>query len=354
MTSLRTKWQKGLRTRRLLAQARAAVTQARREGLDGPPLLVTCLAQMGDVVLCAGVAAALRARHPRSPLLFAAQPTWLPLLEGDPTVNGALGAQTFYEVRALAGAGIFEKVYVLDIPMPSLLSYFDGLHNIFRYAPPTTGDWFTYGKNLMLLYEQNAGLAEGEARPRVWLRPEDRDAADALFARHGLNDGLPVFALHTHSSMESKNWPLDRWAALVTRWNAGSGARFLALGGPGEASALSSLPGVIHLAGQLSLKQTAAVIARCDFFLGLDSGLAYISEAVGTPGLVVLGATVVETSGPRDAELFSFVRAPGACVPACHRACTQMPLCIMALDVDAVDQSLQSAWEKHAGKAATI
>lgn len=354
MTSLQEKWDKGVRTWRLRAQARAHVEAARRRGRIGPACLITNLSQMGDVVLSAGVVVALRRRYPDSPLLFAAQPRWLEAVQDDPAIDGLLGARSLFEVRALARSGLFPTVYVLDIPIPTLLHYLDSLPNIFRYAPPTTADWFTLDKNLMALYEQNAGLEEGEASPRVWVRPEDHQAAETLLGEHGLSVGAgsgPLIAVHTQSSMASKNWSLDRWAALLTRWTATRGARFIVVGGPGEAEALRTLPGVTHLAGQLTVKQTAALIARCDYFIGLDSGLAYVSEAVGTPGLIILGATVRETSGPRGPQ-FSFVRAPDACLPACHRACTQQPLCITHLSVDAVDQALEQAWSCREWKEA--
>ena len=344
MSNLRVKWEKAVRLRRQRGQAQAAIAGARRAGRTGPPVLVTNLALMGDIVLCTGVAAALRERLSQSPLLFACLPRWREVPEGDPALDGVLDVRSLYEVRALARSGLFETVYVLDIPIPNLLDYLDGTPHIFRYGPPTTGDWFTHGKNLMALYEQNAGLAEGDARPRLWVRREDRQYADALFSEGGLTGDGPIIALHTQSSEETKNWPQEKFAALITRWQAARGARFVVVGGPGEAAALASLPGVTHLAGRLTIRQTAAVIARCDFFVGLDSGLAYIAEAVETPGLVILGATTAVTCGPRDHHLFSFVRAPEACEPACHRVCTRSPFCVTALGVDMVDLALQEAW----------
>lgn len=344
MTDLQDKWDKARRVGRAKRQARMCLDRARRAGQGGPRCLVVCTAQMGDVVLSAGIVAALRARMPQAALLFAGVPLWLPLLDGDPYCDGVLAVQSLYEVRALARAGLFDTTYVLDIPIPTLLGYLDGVPNVVRYAPPTTADWFTHRRNLMSFYEANAGLAEGEARPRVWVGPRDEACADDLFAQHGLrNTPGPVVALHTHSSMAAKNWPPDRFAELAMRWHARHGARFVVVGGPGEGQATASVPGVVTLAGQVSVRETAALIARCDFFVGPDSGLAYVAEAVGTPGLVILGATVPETSGPR-ASSFSFVRAPGACLPACHRACVRAPLCIMALTVDAVDEALAAAW----------
>jgi heptosyltransferase-3 len=347
MTTLREKWRKAARAKAQRAGAECAIARARSAGRTGPAVLVTNLAQMGDVVLSAGVCAALRARFPQAPLVFAGQPRWLEILQDDPAVDGLLAAETLYEVRSLARTGLFPQIFVLDIPIPDLLHYLDGLPQIYRYAPPTTADWFQQGKNLMAFYEQNAGLEEGEACPRVWVRPEDREHADKLFADAGLTGPEPIFALHTHSSMASKNWPLEYWAALITRWQMSHGVRFVTLGGPGEALPLASLPGVTDFSGKLTLKQTAAVIAKSNFFIGLDSGVAYIAEAMGTPGLILLGATVEETSGPRDRTRFRFVRAPHACLPACHRACTRSPLCVTALDVDIVDQSLQAAWSSR-------
>ena len=347
MSNLAVKWEKGVRVWHLRRQVQASLANAARaRGRSGAPILVANLAQMGDVVLSAGVVACLRERHPQSPILFMAQPRWLDVLQGDPNVDGLLGAKSLFEIRALAG--LFETVYVLDIPIPNLLDYFDGVPNIHRYQSPTTGDWFTYNKKLISFYEQNAGLPEGSARSRIWIRPEDHRYAEGLLAKHGLQNcpsGGPLIGLHTQSSMDSKNWPVEHWAALLTRWQATQGASFVVLGGPGEGSALQSLPGVTHLAGHLTLKQTAAMIARCDLFAGLDSGLAYIAEAVGTPGMIVLGSTVQETSGPRSAD-FTFVRAPEACLPACHRVCTKSTLCVTQLSVDAVDLALRQTWDR--------
>jgi ADP-heptose:LPS heptosyltransferase len=348
MSSPIVKWHKGIRTWRLIRQAKAAIAESREKGRTGPACLVTNLAQMGDVVLSAGVVAALRERLPQTPLLFACQPSWLEVLEGDPIVDGLLGARSLFEVRALARAGLFGTVYVLDIPIPDLLSYLGGVPGIYRYAPPTTADWFAAEEKLLTLYERNAGLPEGIARPHFWIRPEDRQVVQAIWETQQLptsQDAGPTIALHTQSSMESKNWPLDRWAELIGRWHAERGARFMVVGGPGEASALRGLSGVVHLAGQLSLKETAALIDRCDLFAGLDSGLAYVAEAMQTPGLVVLGATVAETSGPRW-NGFSYVRPASACRPACHRACTQQPLCITHLSIEGVDLALQGVWDR--------
>lgn len=333
MTREGTKFQKGLRILGLVRQARAQINAARAQGKDGPPVLVVMRAQMGDVVMGLGVAAVLRAeRHLKSPLLFGCQPQWQGLAIHDPVLDGTLAVQTLAEVRVLAR--LFPVIYVLDIPIPNLLHALDGVASVFRYGQPTTADWFTHGWHLIDLYAQNAGMGRGTVTPRVFLRDADKPSLPPF-------DGITL-ALHTHSSMAAKNWPASRFAELVARHPS---VRFVLMGAAGEGGELGSLPNVVNLTGHLTLTQTAAAIASCDLFVGPDSGPAYMAWAVGTRTLTLFGATVPETSGPCGPGHVG-VRAPGACVPACHRACVHTPLCINSLTVDAVSEALAHGLSK--------
>ena len=167
-TPPRERWQKGVRTLRLIASARRDIARVRRRpDRCGPACLVTNLSMMGDVVMSAGIVAALRERLPDSPLFFLCQPRWAELLEGDPAVDGVLGARTFFELRALGKSRLFDTLYVLDIPIPDLIHYLDGVPGVFRYGPPTTANWFLQKRHLVALYEENAGLPEGSTSSRV-------------------------------------------------------------------------------------------------------------------------------------------------------------------------------------------
>jgi ADP-heptose:LPS heptosyltransferase len=260
-----------------------------------------------------------------------------------------LTARSLFEVRVLARpASRFDTVYVVELPIPNLLGYFDGIDKVFRYAPPTTGEWFRFG-HLVAHYERNAGLPEGSVKPRIWIRPEDARTVDPLWRKIlGRKRSGPVIAVHTHSSVDTKNWPEDRFSELLTRWGTSREAHFVVVGGPGEGDSLRGLSNVTVTAGSLTPKQTAEIVRRCDFFVGLDSGLAYVAEAVETPGLIIMGATVRETCGPRGAD-YRFIRPCDACLPACHRTCTRTPFCIASLTVDEVDRALSELLTIGAG-----
>ncbi len=46
---------------------------------------------------------------------------------------------------------------------------------------------------------------------------------------------------------------------------------------------------VLNLCGRLSILETAEVIRRSALFIGIDSGPAHLANAVGTPGVILLG-----------------------------------------------------------------
>ena len=60
--------------------------------------------------------------------------------------------------------------------------------------------------------------------------------------------------------------------------------------GAGKATKPAPLPdGAISLFNRLPILQTAEVIRRARFFIGVDSGPAHLANAVQTPGIVLLG-----------------------------------------------------------------
>ena len=129
--------------------------------------------------------------------------------------------------------------------------------------------------------------------PVAWTAPQDRARAAAL-----LPPG-PLIALGPTANTDRQIWPAERFVALFRALAAGPlpGARAVVLGGPGAherplaAPVLAALPDAIDLCGALSLPEAAAVLARCDLFVGNDSGLMHLAAAAGTPTLGLFGPT---------------------------------------------------------------
>ena len=131
--------------------------------------------------------------------------------------------------------------------------------------------------------------------PVAWTAPEDRGKAAAL-----LPAGRKVVGLGPTAASAYKIWPAERFAALFRAIAAGPlpGAVPAVLAGPGEAERaraaklVALLPKAVDLAGKLSLPEAAAVIGRCDLFVGNDSGLMHLAAACGVPTIGLCGATL--------------------------------------------------------------
>ncbi len=146
--------------------------------------------------------------------------------------------------------------------------------------------------------------------PVTWTNAADRARAAAL-----LPEGGPIIGLGPTANWSGKVWPADRFVALF-RALALPGARAAIFAGPGEAEramaapVLAALPGAIDLAGCLSLPEAAACLARCQLFVGNDSGLMHLAAAAGTPTLGLFGPTPASEYAPSGRRTAAVI-APG-------------------------------------------
>jgi heptosyltransferase III len=136
------------------------------------------------------------------------------------------------------------------------------------------------------------------------------NAEDRTFADDFLRDARrPVFAIHPGSGSETKNWPLQNWLALGD-WllTFHPQPTLLLVGGEADQinfgalrTAWKKLP--IVLANNLPLHRLAAVLKKCDLFIGHDSGISHIAAAVGTPCLLLFGPTDPHIWAPANPQV---------------------------------------------------
>ncbi|MBN2469664.1 MAG: WecB/TagA/CpsF family glycosyltransferase [Anaerolineae bacterium] len=112
----------------------------------------------------------------------------------------------------------------------------------------------------------------------------------------------PVVAIHPGSGGYSpaRRWPAESFARVADRLHA-AGARIVLIGGPQDdtaitAAAMTHAP--LDLSGQTTLGQLGAVLARCDLFIGADSGVMHLAAAAGAPVLALFGPSNARAWGP--------------------------------------------------------
>lgn len=126
-------------------------------------------------------------------------------------------------------------------------------------------------------------------------RSEDVRAAKKLLGR--LSKAKKKIALCVKGTFSLKTWPKEYFAALVRALAKRYDAAFFVVGAPGdrdysdEVIAGFSPIGAANFCGETSLRSLAALIARADLFVTVDTGAAHIAATTGVPMVVVYGCT---------------------------------------------------------------
>lgn len=132
------------------------------------------------------------------------------------------------------------------------------------------------------------GAATDDARPELWLGPDDRRAAAAWLDRSGLTDRRYVVGHYGGRSTPPDFLPRAAFARLLER-AAPAGLILLAAGERECAWAQElreRLPGA-QVASGTPLRTAAALIERAALFIGFNSGPAHIAAALDTPARIV-------------------------------------------------------------------
>jgi ADP-heptose:LPS heptosyltransferase len=126
-----------------------------------------------------------------------------------------------------------------------------------------------------------------DPRTHLWLSDSNR-----AFAERTLDHGHWL-AIGPGCGGPEKVWPGDRYGAVIDalsdRFNG-----VVLLGGSGDRDYArhvtdSSDTTILDLTGQTGILEAAAVMERCELFIGSDSGLGHLAGAVNTPTLTLFG-----------------------------------------------------------------
>ena len=144
------------------------------------------------------------------------------------------------------------------------------------------------------------------APPEIRLLKEEKKIQDFLSdesATEQINVGI-----HPGSSeaLSFKRWPIKRFSELVDSLCDKYNIRLILFGGPDEREIGEAIKGNLKkvkaksLIGKTNIRQTAACIAACDYFISNDSGLMHIAAAVRTPQIALFGPTCAIKNVPQS------------------------------------------------------
>lgn len=254
-------------------------------------LIIGLIEHFGDIVACEPVARYLREKYPEAHISWAVISPYRELIDSNPHINETviLGCLTDW-IKLCKHSG-YDLIVDLHVNLrvcekcrvPLIKEQGNPFVNVYEY--------FDYGP-ILEAFCLGAGLPALSAQPQVYLGEPHRTAVDKL--------GLPpqFCVIHRESNSSAKEWPIEKWQAL-TRFlvkelgiavvEVGSTKRKPEEGNPPNAISGEFGSSVINLVNRTNLLETAEVIRRARFYIGIDSGPAHLANAVRTPGIILLG-----------------------------------------------------------------
>lgn len=149
-----------------------------------------------------------------------------------------------------------------------------------------------------------AGIRVDYIRPALRIDTSDDVAIVAWLLQHDLI-AQPFAVVHATAarSRENKRWPAAHFGSLCDIVWREFGLRPILIGAAEELEQIEDVRGYAHVpvvvaAGDLSLRLTAALIARAALHVGNDSGLLHVAAALDRPTVGIFGPTDAVTFGP--------------------------------------------------------
>ncbi len=317
--------------------------------LKRPPslrrVLIIQTAKIGDMLCTTPIFRELKRRYPALHLTVLAHPVNRGLLEMNPHVN-RVESITAPEMKGLVGKlrlwrrlrlGRYDAVVGLNPSVPfavctlwaliptrlSILPNFTGRSyrwavRLWTASVPHRGDRLimeTYLELVRLL-----GVDGGSLSKEVYARPDADRSVDLLLG----NSDAPIIGIAVSSANKLKALGPAKIGALAELLLARTSARLVLIGADSDSrearhiiTMLSQPARVIDATGRLDLTELPALLKRLRLFIGVDSGITYMADALDIPIVSIAGPCDMRETRPLNAKA-RIIEKPMPCHPCAH------------------------------------
>ena len=327
--------------------------------------------RIGDVILTIPLMRELRRNAPQARITWIVRPFMQELAERCPYVDEVLICDAGKIPTALQGRGFdlaIQPRWDTDLYGAGMLIYASQAKRRVGYSSqvseakkrktPEQDQWYTdllLEKTTKHEVERNldvlrflGGNIESDAL-EIWI-----NSHEASFAQEVLKGEPYTIALGPGARSPKRMWPLKKFVEMSSWIYQTTGAQILVLGNQREralgdqlSEMLPQVP-LVNLSGQTSLWQAAAVLNRCQLYIGNDTGLMHLAAAAQTP---VIGLSCHSKKGSNESPHApirfkpwsdqAVMLQPEEALAPCEGTCeSNQAHCIQGIETEAVRQAV--------------
>ncbi|WP_197513347.1 glycosyltransferase family 9 protein [Acidihalobacter aeolianus] len=243
-----------------------------------PLLAVSLIEHIGDIVASQPIATYLKRTYPNHTVIWVTRSAYIDLVSEIMGVDHVLEIQCLTHWIMIWKSNIFDTVYDLHTNTQEC-----SLCGIRINKKPNVINYTNYYSNSNLL-EARCILS---GLPVLTEGPVFKESISGQSVFERIDIPKTYMVIHCKSNDERRDWSRDKWRELVNMVLGNHDITIVELGL--RAVVVSDSERYVDLCGKLSIIETAEIIRRASLFVGIESGLAHIANAVHTPGLILIG-----------------------------------------------------------------
>lgn len=299
-------------------------------------ILVLQLCPIGDALFGTPALAALRRRFAGARITVMTWQSSFEVLEGNPNIDrlitctGALDAARVASKLRAEGVdvvvGLSHVGSWLSAAFPNSIKVgFNSRTLGWLYAEQVPDKRTIHAIDYCLQVVQSLGATADSRKLEFYISDRDRQATEDWASSVGLDLSGVTVAIHPGGkNFQAKRWDTPGFSAVADRLVTELDTSVVLVGGHDDVLLAREIienarygSRFFVAAGELSLKQTGALIERCTLFIGNDSAPQHIASAMNTPVIALFGPTDPENFGPTS-SLSTVVTANLPCSPCFH------------------------------------
>lgn len=277
-------------------------------------VLVVTLSNIGDVILTTPVITSLRSQFPNSKLTVVVGPKAAPLLEGSRLIDRLLvydkgegGSHKLKLVRALR-----EEFYDTVVDLRN--SAFPFLVRADRRSPVFRVHQAKPARSRHLEVLQWMKLSGPDSLTFDFFSKRDEGSLLEKLSAKGLTPSVPLVVVAPGAGSEAKRWQIEGFRDVIKGLVKDQDRRIVIVGDEKEAPlgwtlTLADPDRVVNFAGELRLRELAALVSQAKLVLTNDSAVMHLGHELNRPVVAIFGPTDPARYG-REGKLWRIVRTP--------------------------------------------